>query len=103
MPAGEAERQRVGRERLGDRLDGVGILAAEQPILDGLRLDVVDEQASRLVARGPQLGVRDLVDRRPRRGLGGACEPAVAEVAVEQDAAAEGRGSSADARRSSRA
>ena len=51
--AGEAEGQRVVRERLGNRSHGVRVLAAEQPVLDGLRLDVVDEQPPRLVARRP--------------------------------------------------
>ena len=82
----EAERQRVLGEGLGDRLDVLGILAAQQPVLHRLHPHVLDERATGVVAGAPQLLVRDAVDGRPGLGVGGAPEPALAEVAVEQRA-----------------
>ena len=85
-PPREAQGQGVLGERLGDRHHVLRVLAAEEAILDGLDLHVVDEQPPRLVAGRPQLLVRDSVDRRPGLRGGGALEPAVAEVAVEKRA-----------------
>ena len=77
-PTREAERQRVLGERLRDRHHVVGVLAAEQPVLHRLHLDVVDEKASRSLSGRFSVMVKNLLgdlvlDRLIRHGDSSRC------------------------------
>ncbi len=84
--ASEADRQHVGVEGHLAGLDERPLLPAPEPVARNPLAYEVDERGALLAAHGQQYLVGDRVHARPRLGVGGAGDPAVAEVLVKQRA-----------------
>ncbi len=82
----EPDREYVGVERAGRRLDPCPRLVLGEPVDPAAFLDELHELRALLAPRVPQLGVGHRFKRRPGRDLARPPPPVLAEVAVEQAA-----------------
>ena len=82
--AGKADRQDVGLESLGGRLDVPGPIAAQKPVSSAAPAQEIDHLRPLGVAGAPQLLVGDLAHCLPHVRVENAIGPVLAQVLVEQ-------------------
>ena len=83
QPTGEADGETVGGETVLGCFHIGDVLAPTEAVAGGAGANHVDQPSPCLGARSPEVRVRDVLDRRPGRGVVGSRKPAIAEVAVE--------------------
>ena len=83
-PSGKAEGQRARIESFGGSLDVLAHVAAREPVVHAALAYERHKLGPLVLARRPQLGVRDRIESRPRFRIGGPLRPVLAEMPIEQ-------------------